>query len=62
MSYSVGIFCDLHESLPLSVSTLLAPLPEGVTLVLLSPCQGVFAPAALRVSGASFYPAMPSDL
>jgi hypothetical protein len=43
----------------LSVSTFTAPLLRAATLVLSSPCQGMFAPAAPRVSGASFYPAMP---
>ena len=42
----------------LSVSTLPAPLPKRVTLALLSPCQGMFAPAAPEVSGASFYSAI----
>jgi hypothetical protein len=43
----------------LSVSTFTAPLIRAATLVLLSPYQGMFAPAAAKVSGASFYPAMP---
>jgi hypothetical protein len=43
----------------LSISTLPAPSPGAATLVLSSPCQGMFAPAAPEVSGASFYPAMP---
>jgi hypothetical protein len=43
----------------LSVSTLPAPLPKRVTLALLSPCQGMLAPAAPEVSGASFYQALP---
>jgi hypothetical protein len=41
----------------LSVSTFTAPPPGAATLVLSSPCQGMFAPAAPEVSGASFYPA-----
>ena len=45
----------------LSVSTLPAPLPKRVTLALSSPCQGMFAPAAPKVSGASFYQAMPPN-
>jgi hypothetical protein len=35
----------------MSVSTLPASLPERVALALLSPCQGIFAPAALEPPG-----------
>jgi hypothetical protein len=54
-----GNILPLAVVFSLSVSTFTAPFLRAATLALLSPCQGMFAPAAPEVSGASFYQAMP---